>query len=141
MKRSLSIFIACVVAVSAIAGDAIYIAMPNVWTGATCTVTSAPINGFIDNIWIDSQGATATTTVRIATSEEVILGLTGVTADGKYRPRIGVGNTNGVGVTSASNSLERFLLVNEPVVITVTTTLGTNQTYYGFTNIIRFDDK
>jgi hypothetical protein len=80
-------------------------------------------NGDLYGIYID-VAAGATNTLVIATAKETVLTATAVTADAWYRPVTKADTEAGVEIAA---EYIPFLLVNEPLTITVTTTdLGTN---------------
>ena len=92
--------------------------------GATNSVTSAKMNGFLEAFVIDVSGTTTQTITAVSsrTGETVLTKTT--SADVVVRPRI-TANTVAGATTGGSNDLVRFYLSNDALVFTVTETAAT----------------
>jgi len=64
--------------------------------------------------------APATQTVTIATATTTLLTATAVTADTLYYPRYAVSDAAGVTIGSVTNHNTKYVLVSEPITVTVT---------------------
>lgn len=107
-------------------------------TGTTNTTVTPHLSGKVDSIAIDTS-TTSTGTVAITAGGETILGVSSITADAVYRPRIGVGSVAGVSYSDVTNNLlVPFLVVNEPLTITWA---GNNATSQSVNITIKLTDK
>jgi len=85
----------------------------------TNSTTTIALTGDLESIYIDVT-APATQTVTIATATTTLLTATGVTADTLYYPRYAINDAAGAAVGSITNNNTKYVLVSEPITITVT---------------------
>ena len=128
MKKLLIALMVVLCACGAFAGaggsDSTGNVITNCHDGVTNTLTTINrFNGDLYGVYINVASG-ATNTVTLATAKETVLTATDVVADAWYRPVTKADTEAGVEIAA---EYVPFLLVNEPLTITVTTTdLGTN---------------
>ena len=123
MKRFIiSIALSLVPFVCVAGGDSLKVAVSGTIAGTTNVVTTShKFSGYLESVSID-VGSGATNTIVVSTATDTLLTLTSATADATYYPRYAVNNNAGAAIGVATNDLIKHLLVQEPIVITVTST-------------------
>lgn len=82
--------------------------------------SSLPVRGLLDSIVVDVAAST-TNGIVVASGDETLFTVSGVTADTVYRPRV-VGVTTTNGAWGAEAAIERIYLSGEKLTVTVTAT-------------------
>lgn len=117
MKRFYSVLAALVIPVAVVlAADQVAVDLVGK-ADTTSTNTTHAISGFVESIFIDVTGTTAST-VTVATASETLLSVV-VTADATYRPRILTHSTAGVVLGPSTNDYSRILLLSAPLTVTM----------------------
>lgn len=118
MKKLLVSFLMFIGAIAFAADDLTKYVMTVVPAVTTTNAPTQSYNGFLDSVFVDISGVTTGTVTLTSSRTGEMLFSAATSVDKVYRPRANVMATNGV----TTNYTERIKLVEEPIIITMSTT-------------------